>query len=174
MAGDIEKILTGDPHVKIMPTKKRPLEEINYDFIRPEQREAVRTKTIPLLREFLETPYFADDFTDHVKRTVYLKELERIHGKELFTYYKLNNGLGFTKITHAIMILDRLVNQDYNGPHKTELEVIMNSFCDLTDYNQMLRTYARYQTLSNEEKIKLVEGKKDIVARALQILARKK
>jgi len=174
MAGDIENILASDPHVKIMPTKKRPLEEINYKFIKPDHREEAETKTIPLLKEFLETPYFADDFETHGERTEYLKKLEEIHGEELFRYYKLNNGLGFTKLAHTLMLLDRLVNQDYNGPHTEELTQIMKGVRDLTEYNRMLKTYQKYRTMPNEEKIKLVEDKKDIIAKALQILARKK
>jgi hypothetical protein len=169
----IEDILANDPHVKIMPTQERVLEEINYEFISPEQREDVKAKTLPILKEFLETSYFADDFTDHCQRTIYLKKLEQIHGAELFRCYKLSNGLGFTRLTHAVMILDKLISQDYTGPHKKELAEIMKGVQGLTDYNTTRSIYQRYQTLPNEEKIKLVENIKTVIAQALKTLARK-
>lgn len=169
---DIEKILADDPHIQIMPTKERHLNEINYEFIKQEKRDDLKTKTIPILKEFLKTVYFADDFENHTERTAYLEELQKIHGKEIFGYYKLNNGMGFNMLTQAAMILDNVVAQEYTGPYKKELAQLMKGLRDLTEYNRMTRTYKKYRTMTNEERINLVENKKDIMAEAMQILAK--
>jgi len=173
MAGDIERILTDDPHIKIMPTKERILEEINYDFIIPEKKDDLRTKTIPLIQEFLKTQYFADDFENHTERAKYLEKLQEIHGQELFRYYKLNNGMGFNTLTQTAMIIDSLVNQDYTGPNKEELTKAMKGLRDLIEYNKMTRLYQKYRTWTNEERIQMVENKKECMAEILQILAKR-
>jgi len=169
---DIERILANDPHIKIRPTKERILEEINYEFTLPEKRDDLRTKTIPIIQEFIKTQYFADDFENHIERAKYLEKLQEIHGQDLFRHYKLNNGMGFNTLAQAAMMLELLIQQDYTGPYKEELAKTMKNLRDLTEYNKMTQLYTKYRAWTNEERIKMVENKKDSIAQALRILAK--
>lgn len=168
---ELETILESDPHITIVRTKKRKIPKIDYRrFRKPEEVQ----KVMDLIIQFINADYYTDDFTGedeaHQKRTEYLRQLEEQHGAEAFRTYKLNNGLGFTKLQCTAVLLESCINTDYTGPNRQAIQRTLRRLRRVTDYTRCLETKAIYDKQGNDDKIAFLEKIKEIMLDAISAI----
>jgi|SRR3989344_2459879 len=145
-----------------------------FDEYKFDEPAGLKNFVLFALRSYLAGPTFTDTFTNHADRTKWELRIKDLMGEELLDYYQ-SNKLGYNKCYAVIQILTLIMEET----EKQDLDMqsrLANVVKQEVAQKFLMSTssVAEYNTLSNDDKIEIVNKLTQMVKDVIDLLTEKK